>query len=1586
MLLTGAFAGPKKEDAKLSPLAELTFFPLLVASHDRITDIFRPADEALRRLIPQFDLERLPVVEKLYALALGDITTPPVKQVVQTHIVQLIAKSKVGVNVGDGPKRLIQMSFESDNIKSMKAGVELIRAVARNTDEEKLKPVARELARRLYEWIISTGWPRLNTGSSAAKDMHTGSLRRQTYETLGALARRVPEILNDNSEDVGNLGLIKFLFESLAKDSPDMKPSIQEALSEVIPVLDVISEDARPALNELLFSYLSDPTSDQGCKYVSIRYAVRVTPFNNAMARLLCLYGLDRANRPDVIEEAKRGLHPYWYHNANSHYNNQDVSNVEFPSFQDMLAIVQERMFVQSANGPQLKTPFNVLNFALIFLEQILVMEAVKGKTSVLQATEENWDTTLDTAIVVDQNVRGLFRDYINSAIPLDQLISFIDMNLWASKQNSAELPDAVKIWLRILSQSGPKIISENIPKIPEIVALVDSAKAKLLQASANALAIIITTDEVAIQDIVNLIESWISQAGSSGTSITSFKHRGHLYAIGYIISRLALRNRKLPEEVYAKSVKAITDVILQTRSADVLTMEAAVDAFSQLALSGAVNSDFVTPEVISKLLTLAKADNDKAIFAVGCITSTAATESKQKYIDAIFELHTGKQIDFMFMSGEALSIAAAGWDSTLGERYRDIQGVNLLSPSTTSQLGSVLDQVLVKCSSPKPSLRRFSCVWLLSLTRYCGHLPEARSRLEQVHLAFMKFLVDRDDVVQESASRGLSIVYDIADSKLKDSMIRGLVQSFTSDKLATNGGTVTAETQLFEPGVLDTGDGSISTYKDILSLASEVGDPSLVYKFMSLAANSSLWQSRKGAAFGLNTIFSKANLDDLFESNPKLSKNLIPKLYRYRFDPNSSVQESMKGIWNALVRDNTAVINNNFIDILEELLTGMGNREWRIRQASTMALSDLLQGKLLQQYEHYLQRIWLMSFRVVDDIKESVRVAGMQLTRGLTTSLVRHVDVQSGAASEKQAANILKDLIPFLMGNSGIQSESQEVQSFSLQTLLKLCKSNSPPLKPYIPGLIEELLGLLSTLEPQAMNYLALNADKYGLTSNDIDASRMSSLRTSPMMEAIEQMIERLDDESLEALIPKLSSVIKKSVGLPSKLGAGRVVVSLVMRNLYQIGPHSQALLLAAKSQLMDRNSLVSQSYAVSCGYLCRPAPVEAVLDYVAYLQKLYFSSPDVGERARLVSGLGVNGISKHASDKFSAISSAMLPFVFIAKHDPDAQVKEAFEHVWSDNTGGTGAIRLYVNEIIAIVRENLSSQQWDIRQVAAKSVADAAVAMGEETRSDSVPQDILELFNVLIQASSGRSWKGKEIVFDALVTLAVNFKGSVVSSPELLEKLNSVVVTEVKRRNKEYQVEVIQSAGKYISQLNQSQLYELLFEVSSQYLDPTLNESDEDSDGDTNMEDGENNSGPTEDVRLKVLKGVVKSVTLGNNNGVVDTIAGYLINALEHSKAPITWKTKLAVAQHAISITELFSGEVDSKDADSLLKIWKAIVKVCSRDLNHEKVRIESARVGAALLKILPGNQEVRNDIETLIGEEKSTIVLTELRKGIQ
>ena len=345
-------------------------------------------------------------------------------------------------------------------------------------------------------------------------------------------------------------------------------------------------------------------------------------------------------------------------------------------------------------------------------------------------------------------------------------------------------------------------------------------------------------------------------------------------------------------------------------------------------------------------------------------------------------------------------------------------------------------------------------------------------------------------ELTQEIASKGIGLVYELGDQSIRSQLVGSLVGMFGEGKKATQ--KITADTELFDNNALGQApDGStLSTYQSILSLASDMNQPELVYKFMHLASHNSMWQSRKGAAFGFSSIVSQAEA----ELKPHLA-TLIPRLYRYQYDPNPKVNEAMTSIWRALVKEPKKAVQEYFDVIIRDLLEGMGARAWRTRESryflllittvvycpfhvvnilaflfenSCSAMADLLQGRSVEEIEKYLENIWTMSFRALDDIKESVRLAAFKTCRALTLMTVKYCDPKNVTAAEGQ--RVLDIMVPFLV-QKGLMSSAEEVSKFSLTTILKICKQAGPLLRSHIPLVVGALLEGLTSMEPQMMS-----------------------------------------------------------------------------------------------------------------------------------------------------------------------------------------------------------------------------------------------------------------------------------------------------------------------------------------------------------------------------------------------------------------------------------------------------------------------------------------------------------------------------------
>ncbi|KAF8468822.1 proteasome stabiliser-domain-containing protein [Kalaharituber pfeilii] len=1329
------------------------------------------------------------------------------------------------------------------------------------------------------------------------------------------------------------------------------------------------------------------------------------------------------SGRSEVAEEGRRGLDPYWYMMLNpksqlsksqADEDKMDLdggaggSNVDrysLPSFTELVNyITSSHSRIVSHHGGRTiihNIPSNIYPATIDFFRRVLIMEALRSGPSSKRykgfiTDAQSFSTKLDNTIATDADARSLLAGLLSSYYKFSESLTAQALEKFFTLAYDGMLlniASCAEVWVEMCELAPQDLVAhwarnnQNvtllIKKITEGTYSVtgsgndDLEKRNIL---IKALGSVVAHPECDLQLLRGVVEQ-CHQLQSEG----SYKTYIAVLAIGYLLGRLALRARlsnALDEHTIKMSIEIVLNSVSTPTTQEKMLIEAGLQALNDLCAFGVLQKKDLSSDVLNNLLEkiivlASKVNLEKAILSLGCFSLVFSSENAedQEFLnrieEALYALHENKQVEFPFAVGEALSIFAAGWGArSLVRRYLDIQGA--APPAQVIDMrkeGMLLNKVLSKVldefsRNTKPSLRKGACMWLLSLVESCGDLEVVASRLKDAQAAFRGFLVDRDEFVQESAAKGLTLVYEKGDKAMKDELVRSLIASFTGDtKAQTLAGQVTGDTQLFEPGSLQTGTsdhGSISTYKDIMSLASEVGDPSLIYRFMALAKHNSLWASRASfGRFGLGNILSSSSssVDGYLTENPKL----YPKLYRYRFDPNSNVRKSMNDIWFALVKDSQSILDKYFDDILEDLLKSILDREWRVREASCAALGDLLQGREVARYVEYLDRIWGAAFKVMDDIKESVRIAALTLCRVLANSMVKVVNVDSGA-SHKDANMVLGNLMPFLMGVQGLEAQAKEVQLFALDTLLKLIKSAGKLLRKYIPDLVEKLLGLLSTLEPQALNYLHLNAAKYNLTEEKIDAARLSGVRSSPIMDAIERCLDLLDEPTMTNLIPRLTYTIRKAVGMPSKVGSSRVLVTLTLRHSFLTKPHADELLKTVMSVILDRNDAVSTSWAVSAGYLCRLCGHDRILQLVDLAKKFWFDYEE--EKARALAGEIVHDISKHATDKFNSLSASILPFIYLAKHDNSSvTITTTFSDVWSENTGGTGAIKLHLQEIVNLATESLASQRWVVKQTAAITIADICTSIGKE-----LTKDQLELmYPAMVTAVGGKSWEGKEKVLEGFVELGGSIQAS--GDAEKRTETKKIMLREAKRKNKAYQAQAFKSLGRYAELAEDADLFDDIEGIIQSAL--------EDEDGEERDEISDQAGKSTKSTPEHIL--YLNSLTALSQayRQKFDQNEGNLKKVLDHimtppASMPMNYEVKLAQA-HSLKI--LTSRLSYPPSTPIFMKMWDFILSMAS-DRGSEDLRALPVETRGKVI----------DDLKSLANDERSPPLRATLEEGVR
>ncbi|EPE29251.1 ARM repeat-containing protein [Glarea lozoyensis ATCC 20868] len=1500
---------------------EERFLPALFASGDTNSRISSAGEDMLKR--SSVSLED----SELIATLLNTYFT--LKPALQTRILVLLSKSAVSTTFPHQVIKIVQQAIRPDDSINVPAkGLETMKfrnalfnymnwvsKVASATD---IAQVAPSLVGFLRSYIEDQGWPVPHDKA----DNEAVALRALAYETIGSLAKTTPSIALEK-----DLSLVRWLFRSLTEEesSGTIFVSIEGSLSSLLNVFSTpLDPELIPQLRGLLLRYmnLSDEEVVRSARFSTARWANRCLEYSDIVARWIDILALGgrKDERSDVVEEGKKGLDPYWYQLLSSS-TSAAMSDCPLPNWGEMVKVffTGQSILENSVESNSMKSGMEVDsvsvfgNFAgekinafapaVSYCRRMLLLGALKN-SDISFEIDADWERQLDILFRSDKSSRSIMKAYIKT-MPEDALQIYLSAALegMLGKEGNG-LGDCGKCLLDILSLAPSKVVGSQAERAVELLPCIKSNNAATREISAQVFGILAAHPTTMIESVEKVtrsllveIKSWSSAIGAELNKVS-----GAILAIGFLTSRIAFygRSDSLNENMIQESVDTLLSVLADVR--DGSTKEAVLNALGQMSASGILTteridkSSMTVDSLVGLLATESKKGNERAISALGRLSVVFEDESETllSIFTTLYGLFELKQAEVHFTVGEALSTASACWQSEALILSLDVDADFKGRPGRSSAIESVITRLLRDCKTTKPSLKKASGIWLFSVISNNSRHDQVQSRLRECQSAFMGLLSARDDLVQETASRGLSLVYEQGDAVLRKQLVNDLMASFTG---TTTQLKVDEETELFEPGALPTGDNkSVTSYKDIVSLADELGNPSLVYKFMALAQNAATWTTR--AAFG------RFGLSQMLTDESIVDAALIKKLYRYKFDPNPNVQRSMNDIWGALVKDTSKTIDLYFDDILAELLNSILAKEWRTRQASCAAIADLVSGREFEKYEKHLSEIWSKNFKVLDDIKLSVREAALSLSMSLTGILVRQVE--QGASAK--ATSMLKEVLPFLLSEQGMESSAEEVRVFGTITVLKLIKSGGKALLPFVPDLVEKLIGLLSTLEGQGVEYVRLRAAHYNLTEEKIDNARSTAVSQSPIMEAIERCLDILDEASMQELVPRLENAIKTSLGMPSKIGCGGVLVSLATRHSFVFRPHADVFLKLLEKAVLDRNNAVSAGYARACGYLTRLASDNSVTRLATYSKKLYFDAED--ETRRQISADIIYSVSKFATDRFNAYASAFLPFVFFAKHDSDDHVKEQYEKTWSENVGGSRAVLLYSKEIIDLAILNLDSAKWTIKHTAALSIAEVVSSSGSEISL----VNATELWPGLEKALSLKTFDGKEVVLEAFLKFVKGAKSLWQGNPAVALQMKKIAIREAKRNNDNYRPHSFDILGKYAELRTDIDMFTDVENTVLAIVEEAISEDKMDIDEDTK-------SGKKDDLLIaNGLSALFRAVNVRHKESLPASHLPALlgISTKIHKSSKITAATKVAFYERMKALFEGLS-EQGARSSDS-------------------------------------------------------------------
>ncbi|XP_055390335.1 proteasome-associated protein ECM29 homolog [Condylostylus longicornis] len=762
------------------------------------------------------------------------------------------------------------------------------------------------------------------------------------------------------------------------------------------------------------------------------------------------------------------------------------------------------------------------------------------------------------------------------------------------------------------------------------------------------------------------------------------------------------------------------------------------------------------------------------------------------------------------------------------------------------------LNRLIKSVTDTNPHSRQSCSVWLLGIVKHCSHRATLLSKKQHLQFAFTELLSDDSDFVQDVASRGLGLVYSLSDSDSQDDLANLLLNQLIGGKRQVR--KVEEDTELFAEGVLGkapTG-GNITTYKELCSLASDLNRPDMVYQFMQLANHNATWNSKLGSAFGLKSISKDAKT----KMQPYLGK-IIPRLFRYKYDPAPKIQNSMISIWDSIVLDSKEAVEMYYWDIMKEILTNLTTNEWRVRIACCLAVRDLLKrpnglklrsdekdlkgeraekmdvGKYLffsffinefnkialkidgEVPEPELKELWNQLFRVMDDIHEGTRLAA----EGTATVLSKICVQASSSEHGKSGMAVSSSIIPLIL-EVGVTNTVPEVRKISIKTISELIESSGSLIKPNLPSLIPCLLQATGELETQKLSYLSTRLGADSEAQEVVDSIRADAAKSHHTMETITKCIRHADYESLEKMTPSVLELIKSTMNLGTKIACAHFICLISVRIGKDMTPLVGKYLAASFGGLKDRNAVVRKYYASAIGHLFGIAKEQSIKNLFVKLEDFYIENP-----TNKGIPLAIHSINKRHHELLKDYMENVVPLIFFAMHEEITEenkaIVEQWKELWIDVSPGDAGIRMNLDAIIPKLEKSLEDSSWLKKAQSANAINTIATRLSENLEE----KHRLNLLNLLLGSIQGRTFQGKERLLQAIASLCKGLN----KSNEICVKIIDAVMKESRKEEPIYRTQALKSLGDVLESL-EADRFEEVYEMTWHLLDlKSLNEEND-------------------------------------------------------------------------------------------------------------------------------------------------------------
>ncbi|KAN0024802.1 hypothetical protein ACTFIV_009211 [Dictyostelium citrinum] len=1435
------------------------FLHFLVASVDPIfQEVQKKAEDFIKRL-SKVKFENTQLIDQMYSIFLGSQAIASKKQSpsspssqqqqpeipldqrrqaaspnLKERILQYFCKSIVAANQFSLTLHVIFDSIygSSTTMKLKQAAMIFVQWVFRHSSDQQLSTMGPVIFSGLLKLIDE-----LENSGSTSKEIN--ELKSFTYMSLGLLCKRNKDLFKNDIQLIGKL------MKKVTTEEAMVALSIQDSLVMMREAFIEPSKEIGDQLIDILNSFVHGyEKGEYQIRTICLQWAQHCFPFQDIRSRYISLI-FSGDSRPDIRDEAKRGLEPYQHQGNMMIPSSIEESKQIYPDFKSLLNYIidrREELTKQNSSGGSKSKYFQgglQIGFSAISYENMLALLRKCLRKSALLNGQITSQYVTDS---LDKNT-------------IEKYLSFIEIGLQSKIGDEVALVSSTSLLdLMNLDEQVIEQFAQSPPKLALIEKLIQSSKPLFKDLYSKMIGLI--GFYFSKERLDELINQFMKKVEFDNDVIEVY---GSMLSLASIISNFNRKrySDKINQELV---VKKFINLIFE-RFIDHNNQAIKLCTVQSIGLVGVYKSlPFSTLDeklkIISKLIQLVKstASSERnlaegSIQALGWIcfgdSDSGSKEFKEKVVDSLFELVNNKNEEMQFTIGETLSLIIGGHkmkqsifpfspfttEEILSEKRKEIEYLgsqsNMLIDDNSNNNNSLddnddeskniiktFDRILTNYFSDRqsPITRCSAGIWMVCLLKNFGKLSFVQSQLPMIQNGFISLLSDNNELTQDVASKGITLVYDSSiDPKFKEFLVSNLGKTLSGKPTQKAPGS----TELLPEGTINGGNktGSVLTYKELTSVANDLGKPDMVYKLMNLSTHHQIWNSKKGASFAIVSLASKAK-----EELAPLLPSLIPKIYRFVYDPNPKMAASMKSILNALI-DQKDLFPQYFQPILKEVLQGMGTNAWRVREASCSAIPDTIQNATPEQILPYLEEIFYMSFRTLDDIKESVRKAAEVSMKSIGNVSARLCD--PSYTSPTKAKEVLKLILPFIL-NKGISNDSNEVKQFSIKQLVRISKSSKELLTPYIPDMITVLLESLSSLEPAGFNYASFHAESMNVSQEQLESMRVEISKTSPLNDILEVCQRYIDDTNITQVLANLNQLVQFSVGIITRVGVAKFIGALFQSKTAPINDLPEQTLTKLINTMFpsitDRSPTIRKHFIVALSHILSKSPTKLmgqVLDRVSSIV-----SPDSDplhlEDNLIIVGTIYKELFKNCPSKITNFNVDVIPFLYFYKSHPKKEISELYKSIWDDNS--IGSIKLYSDEIIKLITTNMNSGTWSTKEQAALCLS----SLTDDIRN-MIDTHLPMILNLIVQGLKGRTYPGKDSLLASLSTLSTICSKTIIDSSNNNNNNNNIptpseivniMFNECKKNDLEYKRKAITNLSIILKSFDTIDIYDKVIE----------------------------------------------------------------------------------------------------------------------------------------------------------------------------